>query len=189
MARLDAHLSTSIVSLETAIWEGCARALIDTPLNLVEYELAAREVLAPAAYDYYAGASWDGVTLKENCQAFSRISLRPRMLVDVSSRSKRLSLFGCQLSMPVVVAPMAFQAMAHPEGERAMAQAASSAGIPICLSTLANFSIEEVRESSPADLWFQLYVYKDRGITRQLIERAERAGSKALVVTVDSPLL
>ncbi len=163
--------------------------MIETPLNLSEYESLAREKLAPAAYDYYAGAAWDGVTLKENSRAFARIALRPRMLIDVSTRNKTLTLFGCRLSMPVVVAPMAFQCMAHPDGELAMAEAASSAGIPMCLSTLANFSIEDVTKSSPADIWFQLYVYKDRGITRDLIKRAERAGCKALVVTVDSPLL
>ncbi len=159
------------------------------PLNLLEYELAARAKLSRPAYDYFAGASWDGITVRENREAYNRIALRPRMLVDVSAREKSIELFGRPLSMPILVAPMAFQGMADKDGELATARACEAAGTTMVLSTLANFSIEDVVAASAADIWFQLYVYKDKGITRSLVERAEAAGCHCLVLTVDSPLL
>ncbi len=140
-------------------------------------------------YDYFAGASWDGVTLRQNKEAYKQIAIRPRMLVDVTRRDLSLELFGCRLASPVVVAPMAFQSMAHPDGEVAMAGAADDAATVMTTSTLSNFSIEEIALGARANLWFQLYVYKDRGLTRNLVQRAEAAGCKALVVTVDSPYL
>jgi 4-hydroxymandelate oxidase len=111
------------------------------------------------------------------------------MLVDVTTRDKGLELFGQKLSMPIVIAPMAFQAMAHPDGEIVMAKAAKDVGTVMTASTLSNYSIEQIAEGSDANLWFQLYFYKDRGLTKSLVQRAEAAGCKALVLTVDSPLL
>jgi 4-hydroxymandelate oxidase len=159
------------------------------PLNILEYEMAARAKLSREAYDYYAGYSWDGITVRENREAYNRIALRPKMLVDVSQRRQAIELFGRPLSMPILVAPMAFQAMADEEGEIATAKACQSIGTTMVLSTLANFSIEEVTAATDQDIWFQLYVYKDKAITKSLVERAEAAGCKALVLTVDSPLL
>jgi 4-hydroxymandelate oxidase len=163
--------------------------LDDRPISLAEYEEIARGCLQKVAYDYFAGASWDGVTLKQNRDSYEQIAIRPRMLVDVTNRDKSLELFGCKLSAPIVIAPMAFQAMAHPDGEIVMAQAAKDAGTVMTTSTLSNYSIEQIAEGSGSELWFQLYVYKDRALTRSLVQRAEAAGCKALVVTVDSPLL
>jgi 4-hydroxymandelate oxidase len=164
-------------------------ALDERPISLAEYEEIARGGLQKVAYDYYAGASWDGITLRQNRNSYDEIAIRPRMLVDVTTRDKSLELFGCKLSMPIIVAPMAFQAMAHSDGEIVMAKAAKDAETVMTASTLSNYSIEQIAEGSVANLWFQLYVYKDRELTKSLVQRAETARCKALVLTVDSPLL
>ncbi|MPZ14381.1 MAG: alpha-hydroxy-acid oxidizing protein [Chloroflexi bacterium] len=159
------------------------------PINLFEYEALAREQLAPMAYDYYASGAHDEVTLRENRAAFDHIRLRYRVLVDVSRRDLSTTVLGEPLSMPVLVGPTAFHRMAHPDGEVATARAARRAGTLMVLSTLSNSSVEEVTAAAPGPLWFQLYVYRDRGATRALVERVEAAGCRALVLTVDAPLL
>lgn len=111
------------------------------------------------------------------------------MLRDVSSRSCSTTVLGQEISTPIMVAPMAFQRLAHPDGELATARAATAVGTIMLVSTLATSSIEEVASVADGNLWFQLYVYKDRAVTRSLVERAEAAGYKALVFTVDSPIL
>ncbi len=158
-------------------------------VNLHEYEQLARTVLDRKAYEYFAGFAGDGISHQGNLTSYKGIALLPRVLVDVRERQKSVNLFGRTLSMPVLIAPTAFQAMAHPDGELATARAAEAMGIVMCLSTLANHSIEEVTAASKADIWFQLYVYKDKGVTKSLVQRAEAAGCLAIVVTVDSPLL
>jgi 4-hydroxymandelate oxidase len=158
-------------------------------INLIELEAAARGKLLREAYDYYAGGAADELTLARNQEAFRQISLRPRMLVDISNLRTSTMLFGQPVSMPILIAPLAFQAMAHADGELATARAAASAGTIMIVSTLANNSIEDIAASCQANRWFQLYVYKGREITKNLIQRAEASGYKALVVTVDSPLL
>lgn len=111
------------------------------------------------------------------------------MLRDISSRSCSTTVLGQEISTPIMVAPMAFQRLAHPDGELATARAATAVGTIMLVSTLATSSIEEVASVADGNLWFQLYVYKDRAVTRSLVERAEAAGYKALVFTVDSPIL
>ncbi len=146
------------------------------------------------ALDYYNTGAGDEVTLRDNRAAFERVKLRPRMLVDVSDRNLTTKVLGQPLQLPLLIAPMAFQCLAHPEGEVATALAASQAGIGMVLSTLATKSIEEVatancNPNSTAPQWFQLYVHKDRGVTRTLVERACAAGYKAICLTVDAPVL
>jgi 4-hydroxymandelate oxidase len=158
------------------------------PVNLFEYETLAREKLPPAAFDYYAGGANDEVTLHENRAAFDRIKILPRILVDVSRRDLSTTVLGQPLSFPVMIAPMALQRMAHPEGEVATARAAGAMGIVMILSTLASASIEEVAQATTGPLWFQLY-FRDRKTSRELIARAEEAGYRALCVTVDVPQL
>lgn len=160
-----------------------------TNINLHEFEACAREVLPPMAYDYYSSGANDEITLKENCEAYRRLKLAPRMLVDVSTRHLQTKLFGEQISMPVLIAPTAMQRMAHPDGEVAMVKAAGQAGTIMVLSTLSTASIEEVTAAATGPVWFQLYVYKDREITASLVQRAEKAGCTAIVLTVDSPHL
>lgn len=157
-------------------------------LNLFDFEREATARLAAPAFGYYAGGAADEITVKDNHAAYSRLRLRPRVMVDVKTRDSSTQLFGHILAMPALVAPMAFQALAHPDGELATARAAAAAGIPMVLSSLSTTAMEDVVAASLAPVWFQLYIFRDRAITKALVERAERAGCKALVVTVDAPL-
>ena len=128
--------------------------------------------------------------MRENRAAFERWVLRPRMLVDVSEVTTATTVLGTDVSMPLLVAPTAFQRMAHPEGELAMARGASDAGTVMCLSTLATATIEEVAEASADGArWFQLYWSSDRGVVQDLLDRAAANGFTALVLTVDLPEL
>ena len=157
---------------------------------LREFEAFARLAMAPDAFDYVASGAWDEETLAENDAAWRRYRLRPRVLVDVSSVDTGTALLGGPATMPVAVAPMAVHGLAHPDGELATARAAAAAGIPFTLSTTSSRSIDEVAAAAPdGRRWFQLYVQRDPGRTRELIERAAAAGYEALLLTVDLPRL
>ena len=159
------------------------------PLNVADWEALAAERLDEAAYGYFAGGAGDERTLADNVAAWARWQLRPRVLVDVGGVSAATTVLGAPVSAPVVVAPTAFQRLAHPEGETAMARAAASAGTIMCLSTLATSTPEEVAEAAPgAERWFQVYVYRRRDVTWRFVERALAAGFSALVLTVDVPV-
>ena len=155
-------------------------------LNVADYERAAEEKLDAAAFGYFAGGANDEWTLRENVAAFNRWVLRPRVLVDVSEPVTATTVLGAELSFPVIVAPMAFQRSAHPEGEAAMARGAAAAGTAMCLSTLSTTPIEEVTEGTR---WFQLYWSPERGVVRDLVQRADAAGFGSILVTVDLPVL
>jgi 4-hydroxymandelate oxidase len=157
-------------------------------LNLAEIERAARERLAPLAYEYYVGGANDEVTIRENRAAFERLSLRYRVLVDVSRRSTSTTVLGTRVDFPVLVAPTAFQRLACDDGELATARAAAASGTVMILSTASTCTIEDVGAIG-GNLWFQLYVYADRGMTKALVERAEASGMRAIVLTVDAPML
>ena len=157
-------------------------------LNLAEIELSARERLAPLAYEYYVGGANDEVTVRENRAAFERLALRYRVLVDVSRRSTGTTVLGTPVDFPVLVAPTAFQRLACDDGEMATARAAAASGTVMILSTASTCTIEDVGAIG-GHLWFQLYVYADRGLTKGLVERAEAAGMRAIVLTVDAPIL
>ncbi|BAZ17009.1 FMN-dependent alpha-hydroxy acid dehydrogenase [Calothrix sp. NIES-4071] len=162
------------------------------PINLFEYEQRAKSHLSQMAFDYYSSGAWDEVTLRDNRTAFDRIKLLPRMLVDVSKRDLKVTVLGQTLQLPLIVAPMAFQCLAHESGEVATAKAAAYSGAGMILSTLSTKSIEEVaatNNSTDSLRWFQLYIHKDKGLTRALVERAFAAGYKALCLTVDAPML
>ncbi|MBD6616580.1 alpha-hydroxy-acid oxidizing protein [Komarekiella sp. 'clone 1'] len=162
------------------------------PINLFEYEKLAKEHLSQMTLDYYSSGAWDEITLRDNRAAFERVKLRPRTLVDVSDRNLSTSILGQPLQLPLLIAPMAFQCLAHPDGEVATAIAAASAGVGMVLSTMATKSMEEVAAVGNKQntlQWFQLYIHKDRGLTRALVERAYAAGYKALCLTVDAPVL
>lgn len=159
------------------------------PVNLFELEAIAREKLAREAYDYYASGANDEVTLRENRAAYDRLTLAYRVLVDVSRRDMATTVLGQPVAMPIVVAPTAFHRMACPEGELATARAAGAAGTVMILSTLSNTRVEDVVAAASGPVWFQLYVYRDRGATEGLVRRAEAAGCRALVLTVDAPFL
>jgi 4-hydroxymandelate oxidase len=160
------------------------------PLDLAALEAAARERLDPGVYDYIAGGADAELSVAANLTAWSRLWLRPRVLRDVAQVSTATTLLGGQLQVPLAVAPMAYHRMTHPEGEAASAAGAAAAGALYICSTQATMSVEEVAAAAPdAARWFQVYVVRDRGWTAELVERAAAAGYRALVLTVDVPLL
>ncbi len=157
-------------------------------LNCADFERLAEERLEPGAWGYYAGGAGDEVTLRDNVAAFQRWLLRPRVLVDVSEVSGATTVLGQEVSMPLLLAPTAFQRVAHPDGEVATARAAADLGTVMCLSTLATSTPAEVAAAG-GPRWFQLYVFRDEGITRALVEQAREHGYGALVLTVDAPVV
>jgi isopentenyl diphosphate isomerase/L-lactate dehydrogenase-like FMN-dependent dehydrogenase len=163
---------------------------VEQLLNVWDFERAAEERLDPAAFGYFAGGANDEWTMGENLAAFNRWVLRPRMLVDVSEVSTGATLLGTEISLPVLVGPTAFQRMAHPEGELEMARGAAAGGTVMCLSTLATATIEDVAAAAPGGArWFQLYWSEDRGVVRDMVERAAAEDYSALMLTVDLPVL
>jgi|GEM_PF-27379 len=162
--------------------------LMTKPINLFEYEALAKQKLSSMAWAYYSSGSLDEATLKDNRSAYERYRLFPRVLTNVRKRNRSTLILGQSLSIPVLIAPMAFQCLAHPDGEIATAKAAQKAGIGMILSTLSTKSIEDVASVDPLR-WFQLYIHKDRELTEALVKRAEKAGYSALCLTVDTPLL
>jgi len=159
------------------------------PSNLLELEELAREKLDRKAFDYFAGGAHDEVTLRENVAAYARVALHHRVLVDVSRRSAETTVLGQRVSMPVLIAPTAFHKLAHADGEVATVRAAGAQGTVMVLSSLSNTPVEEVVREATGPVWFQLYVYRDRAATEAVIARAEAAGCRALVLTVDAPLI
>jgi 4-hydroxymandelate oxidase len=159
------------------------------PINVAEYRDAARAKLSEMAWSYYASGALDETTLRDNRAAFERVKIAWKVLRGVAHRSTVTTVLGCEVAMPILVAPTAFHGLAHPEGEVATVRAAGQAGTVMCLSTLSNRSIEEVCAAATSPVWFQLYVYRDRGLSRSLVQRAEAAGCRALVLTVDGPVM
>ncbi|XP_054011973.1 2-Hydroxyacid oxidase 1 isoform X1 [Hylaeus anthracinus] len=154
-----------------------------------DYKTYAQRHLSRSVRDYYNSGAGEEYSLKLNIEAFRKFRIRPRFLRDVSKREISTVVLGERISMPLGVAPSAMQRMAHPDGECANVRAAEAAGTIYTLSTISTSSIEEVAEAAPKGIkWFQLYIYKDRNVTSNLIKRAERAGFKALVLTIDAPM-
>ncbi|HSG79858.1 MAG TPA: alpha-hydroxy acid oxidase [Acidimicrobiia bacterium] len=150
----------------------------------------ARAEMEPSAWDYCAGGSDDEVTLGENVAAWRRMPLYPRVLRDVSIVDTSVEVLGVTSDLPFFVAPMAFQRLAHDDGEAGMARAAARAGTLMVVSTFATTSLEDVAAAaSEAPRWFQLYAHADRGLTADLVSRAEAAGYRAIVLTVDAQVL
>lgn len=158
------------------------------PLNLLEYQAAAREVLPPAIHAMVAGGSDDEVTLQANRAAFDQWRLLPRMWRGYSQADLRTTVLGQEIAMPVLLAPVATHKLVHPQGELASAAAARRAGTILALGTCASATIEAVAKVA-GPWWFQLYLFPDRAIARDLIQRAEACGAAAIVITVDSPVL
>ena len=158
-------------------------------LNLDDYERAARERLEGPVYDYIAGGALDETTLTENRAAYDRWRFRPRALTGVEHRDLTVDILGDRLKMPIGISPSAFHKLAHPDGELATAGAAGAFGALMCVSTMATATLEEIAAAASGPLWFQTYIFKDRGLTRDLASRARAAGYRALVLTVDTPVL
>jgi len=157
-------------------------------INAADAEREGLEKLERGPRDYFAGGAGDELTLRENVAAWAHWRLRPRVLTDVREVSTRAEVLAAPVEMPVLVAPVAYQRMAHPEGERGMAAAAAEAGSVMCLSTLSTTRPAEVAAAAPGGRrWFQLYAFRDPGVTRALMDEAIDAGFEAVVVTADAP--
>lgn len=155
---------------------------------VADYVPYARARLDDNAWAYIDGGAADELTLRWNRESFDRLRLKPRVLAPVAGGHTRTTLFGVEYAHPVLLAPVAYQRLAHPEGELAVAQAAAATDTAMVVSTLSSTRIEEIAVTTSATLWFQLYIQADRGFTRTLVRRAEACGCRALVVTVDAPL-
>jgi L-lactate dehydrogenase (cytochrome) len=153
--------------------------------NVHDLRIMARRRLPRGVFDYIDGGAEDEHTMAENAAAFRRIGFHPRILRGVGQPDPSTTLLGRRLPIPLVLAPTGFTRIADPEGEVAVARAAARAGLPYTLSTLGTRSIEEVAAASAGPKWFQLYMFRDRGLVEEMVKRASVAGFEALVFTVD----
>lgn len=153
-----------------------------------DFEARAAELLGASAYGYFAGGAGDEITLRDNVASWRRHALAPRVLVGVGDCDTSVSVLGRERAHPIVVAPMAYQRHAHPDGELAMGRAAAATGSVLALSSQTTTDPSEVAAAmGAADRWLQLYVFKDRGLTDELVRAAREGGYEALVITVDFP--
>jgi isopentenyl diphosphate isomerase/L-lactate dehydrogenase-like FMN-dependent dehydrogenase len=159
------------------------------PINVADYERLAEAACEPGYWGYVVGGAGDESTLRDNLEAFRRLILRPRMLVDVSDVSTATTALGTEIELPVLIAPTSLQRVAHPDGEPALARAAAAAGTIYTLSSLGSVRPRELAEAAGdgPPRWFQLYWSKDRGFTGELVAEAADAGFTAIVLTVDLP--
>ena len=155
---------------------------------LRDYEPYARARMSPQAWAYFSGAAADELTLQANQTAFTQMHMAPRVLRDIRQGSTALQLLGCDLAYPILLAPVAHQRLAHPDAELATALAASAMGAGMVLSTQASTDLAAVAKQASSPLWFQLYIQPDRAFTLNLVQRAEAAGYRALVLTIDAPI-
>ncbi len=169
--------------------ERSAKAEFSPPVRLDDFEPRARALLPQATYDYFAGGAEDEAALAGNRAAYAQYRFRFKVLSSIPEPDLSCEILGERFTMPVQLAPAATQKMAHPDGEIAAARAAAEAGIAYSLSTLSTVSLEDVGAACSKTKWFQLYMYRDRGITIDLIERAAAAGYSAVMLTVDTPRL
>jgi L-lactate dehydrogenase (cytochrome) len=161
------------------------RGLGLAPATAADYRELARQRLPRQFFDYIDGAAYDEVTAGENLRGFQSLALRQRVLRDVSSLRLSTRVLGQELAMPVVLAPIGIAGAFARRAEVQAARAAEAAGIPFCESTVSICSIEEVRAATAAPFWYQLYVMRDRGYARELMQRAHAAACPVLVLTVD----
>ena len=165
------------------------KPMLETIFTLQEFEALAESHMSAMAYAYVAGGAGDELTMRANSEDWKAIRLAPQILVDVSDISLRTQLFGRPMEVPVLLAPTAFHRLCHAEGELATVVGANEAGASFVLSSFSTVSLEEVAAAARQPLWFQLYVQTDRGLTEEMVRRAEAAGYTALCITVDTPVL
>jgi len=161
---------------------------VDELICVSDFEREAEEKLEPGVAGYFFGGACDEVTLRDNCAAWQRWRLRPRMLAGLDEWGTGTEVLSGKVSVPILVAPVAYQRLVDPEGELAMARAAAAAGTVMCLSTLATARPSEVAAAAPGGRrWFQLYCFRDEAVTKALVDEAVDSGFEAIVVTVDAP--
>jgi len=164
-----------------------ANAELDKLLSLFDFEADAHTRISHGAWERLSGAAADEITLRWNREAYDHIRLKPRILVDVSKLDTRVTLFGQEFSHPILLAPTGGQKFIHPEGELAAVRGAAAAHATYVISSSASMRVEEIAKAATGPVWFQLYVQRDRGFTKDLVQRAEDSGCRVLCVTVDSP--
>ena len=160
-----------------------------TALTLADYARLAQAGLDAGTWDFIDGGAGEERTLAANLKAFDRIRLLPRVLTGIDQPDVATQILGRTWMAPLAIAPMAYHTLAHPDGELATVRAAGVAGIPFIMSTFASRTFEDVAAAARGPVWLQVYCFRDRRLTEQLIERAERASFEALVLTVDAPRL
>src|SRR3954471_22986633 len=190
-AKMTADPQTAIqlrqMQIYTAMLTGDKTAI---PLPVAELQAAAAKALKPEAFDYIAGGAGGERTMRANLEAFDNWRIVPRMLHDVSQRDLSVEVLGTKLPAPVILGPVGVQELIHADADLASARAAASLGIPFTLSTVSSRTIEEIATAmGDAVRWFQLYWGKDREVTASMLQRAEKAGYSALVVTLDTVML
>ena len=158
------------------------------PICLADFEFLAKAKMPATSWEYVTAGAGDEITVRWNIEAYQRIRLRPRVLVDVSNVDTRVTLLGQEHAFPILLAPASSQKLMHAEGELATARAAGATGTAMVLSSFSSTSLEDVAAVAKSPLWFQLYVQTDRGFTRELVQRAEAGGYRALCLTVDTPI-
>lgn len=174
--------------LEVIVGTHLLRALTMDLVSLYDYEKRAEELLASDYWGYFQSGSCHSTTVQLNQQCYRKLRLLPKCLQNVQEMDLSAKCLGFDLAMPIGISPTAAQNWAHPDGELASARAAEKCGVVFTLSGYSSYSMEEVAAAAPNGIkWFQLYMYKDRCVTEKLVRRAEHAGYKAIVVTVDSP--
>jgi 4-hydroxymandelate oxidase len=158
------------------------------PANLAAWEARARDAMEPGAFGYVSGGAGDELSIAGNRTAFGALGLVPRMLRGIGAARTQTTVLGAPIAAPVMVAPMAYQGCVHPQGDLNVAAAVAQAGLGMCLSSLANHDLREVAAAGQGGLlWYQLYPYRDAGMTAEVVARAVASGYRALVVTVDVP--
>jgi 4-hydroxymandelate oxidase len=155
---------------------------------LTDFEPVAQQKMSHVAWEYINAGAADELTVRWNKEAYQRIRLKPRVLVDVSKLDPRITLFGQEHAFPILMAPTSAHKLVHPDGELATARGAGSAGATMVVSSFSSTSLEDVAAVTKSPLWFQLYAQTDRGFTEELVRRAEASGYRALCLTVDTPV-
>ena len=158
------------------------------PVCIADFEALAKAKMPAMAWEYVTAGAGDELTTRWNLEAYQRIRLKPRVLVDVSKLDTRVNLFGQEHAFPILLAPASGQRLMHADGELATARGAGAAGTAMVLSCFSGTSMEDVAAVAKSPLWFQLYVQTNHGFSRELVQRAEAAGYRALCLTVDTPI-
>jgi len=175
-------------ALLTAVGTAIARAQsAEKLLSLTDYETAARDKIVHGAWERISGGAADEITLRWNREAYDHIKLKPRALVDVSKVDARVTLLGQEMPFPILLAPTGGQGFIRPQGDLAAARGAAAAHATYVISSSASMKVDDIARGTTGPVWFQLYVQKDRGFTREMVQRAEDSGCRALCVTVDAP--
>jgi L-lactate dehydrogenase (cytochrome) len=175
----------SVFSFSAPRLRGGERRL-GSAVTIADLRAGARRAVPRVVFDFVDSGSEDEVAMRRNLRAFERTEMVPRVLQDVSEIETKTSILGFESALPLMLAPTGFTRLIHPGGEPAVARAAAAAGIPYAASTMSNVSLEEIAACPPGPRAFQLYMWRDRGVCAELVERAREAGFGAMVLTVDS---